>query len=316
METKVYRDFDEFTETVGDVDCRMTMNGPGRNVWSLSVVSLPDVHVQIGSVGSGNIVEGQALSDGFLFYLPLTFDCAYSLNGQLIEKDAFMVLEPGCEFFLSTLEDHEWCTISAPRQRLEPMLRHSWPFPAGGSRGWISRPSPALAGAVRCRLGDLVEAARTRDFEKSPAARHAAETFYALGERILAGDDREKTAPRGRPRLDRSRIVRRAIASLREAGGGQPDMAGLASRAGVSERTLRSVFKQYFGVGPNRYFHLRRLHSIRRALKAADPSTTSVSDVLVRHGEWQFGRLAGRYKALFGELPSATLGQPSGIRAR
>ena len=32
----------------------------------------------------------------------------------------------------------------------------------------------------------------------------------------------------------------------------------------------------------------------------------SVADVLLQHGEWEFGRFAARYRRLFGELPSET----------
>lgn len=34
---------------------------------------------------------------------------------------------------------------------------------------------------------------------------------------------------------------------------------------------------------------------------------STVADVLLQHGEWQFGRFAARYRRLFGELPSETL---------
>ena len=81
----------------------------------------------------------------------------------------------------------------------------------------------------------------------------------------------------------------------------------LATTVGVAERTLRTAFNQHFGVGPARYLQLRRLHSIYRALRESEPDETSVAQVFVHHGEWEFGRVAGRYRALFGELPSETL---------
>jgi AraC family ethanolamine operon transcriptional activator len=80
-----------------------------------------------------------------------------------------------------------------------------------------------------------------------------------------------------------------------------------AAAASVSERTLRTAFNEYFGVGPVRYLHLRQLHQVKHTLQVADPEADSVSDVLVQHGVWEFGLFASRYRRLFGELPSDTL---------
>jgi len=77
----------------------------------------------------------------------------------------------------------------------------------------------------------------------------------------------------------------------------------------VSERTLRTCCQEHLGMGPKRYLLLRRMHLARRALRAAAPDTTSVTDVATRYGFWQFGRFAVDYRALFGEAPSATLRQ-------
>jgi len=77
--------------------------------------------------------------------------------------------------------------------------------------------------------------------------------------------------------------------------------------ADVSERTLRTAFQEVYGVGPTRYLQIRNLHRIYRALRAADPEETSVAKVLLEHHEWELGRVAGRYRRLFGELPSETL---------
>jgi AraC-like DNA-binding protein len=81
----------------------------------------------------------------------------------------------------------------------------------------------------------------------------------------------------------------------------------LCTAVGASERTLRTCCEEHLGMGPKRFLLLRRMHMVRRVLRASDPCETTVTENATRYGFWQFGRLAGEYKALFGEVPSTTL---------
>jgi AraC-like DNA-binding protein len=76
---------------------------------------------------------------------------------------------------------------------------------------------------------------------------------------------------------------------------------------GVSERTLRVCCHELLGMSPKRYLLLRRLHLARQALRASASNATTVTEIATRYGFWQFGRFAGKYKALFGESPSTIL---------
>ncbi|MEA3412766.1 MAG: hypothetical protein U9R74_14665, partial [Pseudomonadota bacterium] len=78
MQIHTYRDFDAFAADVRDVDSVMMLQNPTHRHWSISHVDLPGIHVQLGRLGSGNIVEGQSWPQGTLIYLPLTEDCLYS----------------------------------------------------------------------------------------------------------------------------------------------------------------------------------------------------------------------------------------------
>ncbi|WLH12876.1 helix-turn-helix transcriptional regulator [Pseudomonas hefeiensis] len=84
-------------------------------------------------------------------------------------------------------------------------------------------------------------------------------------------------------------------------------LSDLCRHASISERTLRSIFKEVFGIGPNRYLHIRRLHLVRAALSVANANTTSVSDIASRFGFSDSGRMASDYRRLFGEYPRQTL---------
>src|SRR5262249_28129335 len=79
----------------------------------------------------------------------------------------------------------------------------------------------------------------------------------------------------------------------------------------AAERTLRAACQEHLGMGPIRYLTLRRMHLVRRALLAADPSTATVTRVVTDHGFWEVGGFSVGYRALFGESPSETLRQPT-----
>jgi AraC-like DNA-binding protein len=81
----------------------------------------------------------------------------------------------------------------------------------------------------------------------------------------------------------------------------------IAAALGVSARSLRQCCKEYLDMTADRYLRARRLQTARRALRHADAREASVSEVARRHGFGQRGRFAASYRALFGELPSATL---------
>jgi AraC-like DNA-binding protein len=81
----------------------------------------------------------------------------------------------------------------------------------------------------------------------------------------------------------------------------------LCVKVGASERTLRACCQEHLGTSPKRFLVLRRMQLFRRALRESTPATATVTEIATRFGFWQFGRLAGEYRAFFGEAPSETL---------
>jgi AraC-like DNA-binding protein len=81
----------------------------------------------------------------------------------------------------------------------------------------------------------------------------------------------------------------------------------ICAALGVSERTLRGVCAEQLGISPTSYLRLRRMHSVHDTLRSGAPEAASVSEVARRYGFGHLGRFSADYRALFGELPSATL---------
>ena len=84
MQIHEYEDFDAFAGDVRDIDAVMMLQNPRRRRWTIGQLNLSGIHVQCGALGSGNIVEGQSWSSGYIFYLPLSTECEYRLNGARI----------------------------------------------------------------------------------------------------------------------------------------------------------------------------------------------------------------------------------------
>jgi AraC-like DNA-binding protein len=86
-----------------------------------------------------------------------------------------------------------------------------------------------------------------------------------------------------------------------------PSVAHLCQELGVDERVLRRCCHAHLGLGPVRYLRLLRMQRVRRTLQNGTCGTTTVTQVVQRHGFGQVGRFATEYRALYGELPSETL---------
>jgi AraC-like DNA-binding protein len=137
--------------------------------------------------------------------------------------------------------------------------------------------------------------------EASKVALTGGEPFAVRIRLIDPGD----TDPRGHQNLVIARFEAQST-KLQEPTLSIPDVC---SRIGVAERTLRLCFRQHFGMGPKQFLLQRRMLLAREALMAADPGSTTVTEVATRFGFWELGRFAVRFRALFGESPSAVLRQ-------
>ena len=108
-------------------------------------------------------------------------------------------------------------------------------------------------------------------------------------------------------RIDSRKIVRDAIDFVESTMTLQPTMSELCRAACASESRVRQAFVEVLDAPPTEYFRYRLLNRLRDDLLLADPITDSVTHIASSLGVTQLGRVAGRYRAVFGELPRDTL---------
>jgi len=83
-------------------------------------------------------------------------------------------------------------------------------------------------------------------------------------------------------------------------------ISALATRVGVSTRSLQLAFRQHRGVRPRQFLEEIRLDSAHARLLSAGPCD-NVTTIALDCGVTHLGRFATRYRARFGESPLATL---------
>ena len=259
--------------------------------WSIGAFRLGEVVLQMAFEGGGNICYGANTYTGTQLFVPLTHAAAHACNGEMLDDASMLVIPRGADFRIRIRRQaHAWCSIGLP-------------FDPHQSSSWIARGLERMSELKR--LAQNI-ATNLVDFPAdTPAHRAAGRDLAAVAAGCLT-DPVESRATVGRPRLDRAAIIREAMARI-EAAPILPTAADLAQGLGVTSRTLLRAFQESFGVSPKRYLLLQELHVVRRELRKAAHEEAKVTDVLTRHGIWEMGRFAARYRRQFGELPSETL---------
>ena len=228
------------------------------------------------------------------------------MNGCRFDAQTFRLHMPGDEICLASTDWHGWFSMFIPHQVFAEWSGTGTTAIAPSSR-FIRVPWERAEAFQRvvAQLGSIVQREPTA-FESSAALHTTARKLTELVQEAVLGQP-TTTTQAGRQSIPRRQIFRVVMDFIDRRDGEYLTVADLATAAGVSERTLREAFQEYFGMGPARYLKLRTLNLIRKALQNADPSMSTVTRVATQFGVWDLGRMAHNYQLLFGEFPSETL---------
>ena len=305
MARLVFRDFDEFAEAITGVDGRFIPTARSTSEWWSEAVRPGSVSLQQIQIGSPTTFAGDGEPGRFTLGLPMTDPTQIRIDGHFLDPDGFITLHEDQPFTFTGQDVVRWAGISVPNDTKLVSLDLLNTARSGGPRTRSALP-------YLDRLRWVVERAISANLDPNePSAVQAVEEEVAIClthvlERSMKVQDRHV----GRPQFSRGRVIARTL-QLIEANEGQPLFIDDLCRATqVSERTLRNIFHEFFGVGPMRLLKVRQLREIRAALLRADPQRDTVTRIAARFGIWDFSLFARNYKALFGESPSKTLRTP------
>jgi AraC family ethanolamine operon transcriptional activator len=318
---QTFDEFEHFTEVVGHADLQFTLPRLEVPFWSIAQRSIGQIHLQCGSEANGNIAEGAAHDGGYVLFVQRSGNRCHA-NGILLEEDMLLVSGPRGEFVLAGDNAHDWYSLFVPATLLMPRGLTAADLPVLPQTAKVLRPDPRPLAQLHSIVDRLQAVERTtpESLLESASVASAERDLVRTVRDILglresqsarsASSISAKPAPsRGRPAVERERVMRNALATIESCRTELPSVEQLAATVDVSERTLRTMFVEYFGMSPGKYLHLRGLHRTRVALREGTAETT-VARVAAQYGFWDFGRFASQYRLLFGEFPSETLRKP------
>lgn len=309
MASSEVRDFADPAEFAAAIDgARIELGNVGRGPFSaeLTRVDFAHIRVQQFSEQQTRLVHSADLGGRVKFALLAQPGPAMLRGGSELKSHHVARVAREHSYFQRLLGPTCWASMTMPLDYLPSFEADVGCDLMPPRDEAILAPAPATLSSLRGLLDGTVELARHAPATLThPGVAHSLE--QALLETLAAclepGNVQAPTATLRR----RTAIMRRFHRAL-EAAGEQPVyVLELAQAIGVPARTLAICCHEHLGIAPKQYLTLRRMHLARKALRAGDPATTTVTEIATQHGFWQFGRFAGEYKVLFGELPSTTL---------
>jgi AraC family ethanolamine operon transcriptional activator len=310
MSRLVFRDFDEFADSIAGIAGRFVPTARSSAEWWVDAVPAGVLSLQQIQIGGSATFAGDGAVGSFTLGIPMTRPQSIRIDGQRLENDSFIVLKQNQPFTFAGHDVTRWAGVTLPvdHSALGPELLEK----LHGSERATTRTDALRLEQLRWLIGRICCGAPTIDLTDPAAARMAEQEISAVAVRALERSLRLQVRPIGRPHVSRERVIARALELIRAHEGQPLCTSDLCRAAGVSERTLRNTFNEFFGVGPIRLLKMRQLREIRAALLAADPAHDTVAGIAGRFGVWDFSLFARNYKRLFGESPSQTLRRPAG----
>jgi AraC family ethanolamine operon transcriptional activator len=300
-------DFEAALREGGGVELLVT--GPGAFRARLTRITLLRLRLAAAEEHLARILLVAVPPGMILVALPGIGEPAPVLGGISVGPREIMMIGPGERLHMRSYGPYRWGGIWLPAADLvryaSVMTGSAVAVPSAALR-WRPRPSTsrhlrhlhsAAIGFVEGRSKALIEEERAHGLEQQLI--EALVEGFAKGSAVAA-------APATRER----REVAFRFEALLQA---EPERAfrteEICAALGISAQSLHLSCEEQLGMQPIEYVRRRRMQLVHRALRRGNSETASIADLARRYGFRGPGRFAADYRALYGELPSATLRQ-------
>ncbi|MEW4565532.1 helix-turn-helix domain-containing protein [Bremerella sp. JC770] len=306
MITHTFLEFEAYASAVGDADIRMVLPRIEKPRWEISEFHVDEFHLQYGSEWSGNIAEGITRPDGKIIFIPL--HGRHYANGTPLEEHSVFVMDAGSEFTIRVPEPHDWCSVFLPTSTIDAAHGLSDRRESKTKSTYAVELRDSEIANLRWLLTQLHDSVRTNPeiLVEQAACNAVRDDLVKACQRITPGCEQPASSI-GRPPLRRDEVIRALRKLIASHAHDCLTIDDFTQALDISERSLRNVFLEYYGMPPRKFLMIQRLNHVRNALRASDPDETTVTAVAAHFGFWHFGRFAGAYHKVFQEAPSTTL---------
>lgn len=304
-----FTDFEAYAKAVAGVDGDIRVIGQDRGGWTLDVLDAGELNAMLGREGAPVLYSGTNHAGRYGAYISLPGSDA-CMQGQQATDDQFIWYAPGSDVHGYTRRPSRFIGLDLDGTAVVRRAREV----AGLFEEHIERTYPVVVGRSEIApiIGMVTRALAVH--RETPAVFDSASVRVAFSGQVIhallrclvlhnAGAVRRV---RGRPAVPRNEVIRRSVDHIQRSIRGEAALGDLLLSAGTSQRSLSRAFDEVFGMGPQQYYMLERLHVVRKALREAAPGDT-VTSICTRFGVWDQGRFAGMYHRTFGLRPSAEL---------
>jgi len=297
---------DDYAAAFGSAKLSVTICGPGDFTAQITRLNLRNLDLYCCTERLSRIAFVSLPSDRLFVTFPNENSSFFVTNGHALGFGEMVFHGRGERTYQVIKESCQWGLLSLSSEQLERTSKalsgRKLTIPEFGK---YQRPARAHAKQFHWIFGQACRLAEARrgPIEHPEVGRAVEQEMLHALVNCLIADEVELSSKHHQPATVMARfeeIVGNRI-------GEKLSVPALCAELDIPERTLRTYCEKFLGVGPSKYFLLRRLNRVRRALQDADPSTSSVASIAQAHRFLELGRFAQVYRSVFDELPSVTL---------